>query len=161
MPTAAGGVDHGQREQRPLRILCAQRLGDQRIERFGEHQVDQLGRGVVGAGGFAFVTGGKVEGEGAFVGVVAGGVGQQPLIHAAEFFAVEVAVVDAAGGAGDRVVDLGERADRGQKRAVGEPRPVEDAQIIVAEEGGAEPAEPELGQSVAGERVGDDLVGFP
>ena len=82
------------------RTACAC-LGDERVEGFGEHDVDQFGGGVVGAGLLAFVAGGDGEGEGVVGGVVAGGVGEQPLVHAAELFAVEVAVVDVARRAGD------------------------------------------------------------
>ena len=95
------------------------------------------------------------------VGVVAGRVGQQSLVHAAEFFAAEVAVVDRAGGAGDRVVDLGQRADRLEERAVGQLGAVEDAQGVAAVEGGAQRAQAQCGQAVAGKGVGDDLVGLP
>ena len=126
-----------------------------------EDDVDQFGGGVVGAGLLAVVSGGDREGESVVGGVVAGGVGEQSLVHAAELFAVEVAVVDRARGAGDRVVDLGQRFDRGQEGVVGQPGAVEDAEEVPAVQGGAEAAEPERGQAVAGQGVGDDLVGFP
>ena len=47
MPAAAGGVDHGQRQESLLRFGGAQRLVDQRVESFVEDEVDQIGGGVV------------------------------------------------------------------------------------------------------------------
>ena len=96
MPTAAGGVDDGEVQQRLFGIGCPNRLVDQRVQRLVEHQRDQFGGRVVGAGLLAVVAGGHVEGEGPLVGVVARRVGEQSFVHAAEFLAVEVAVVDRA-----------------------------------------------------------------
>ena len=164
MPAAAGGVDDGEVEQRLLFVVLgwrAQGFGDERVEGFGEDDVDQFGGRVVGAGLLAFVAGGDGEGEGVVGGVVAGGVGQQPFVHAAELFAVEVAVVDRARGAGDRVVDLGQRFDRGEEGVVGQAGVVEDAEEVAAEQRGAQAGKPEGGQARAGQGVGDDLVGVP
>ena len=55
---------------------------------------DEFGRGVVGAGLLAFGAGGEVEG--AMVGGDAGRVVEQGFVDGAEFFDVEVCVVDAA-----------------------------------------------------------------
>ncbi len=77
--------------------------------------------GVVGAGLLAVVTGGDLEAECTGRGVVAGGSESQqpPLVHSAEFFAVEVAVVDRPWGTCCRVVDLGQSFDGGQETVVG------------------------------------------
>ena len=61
MPAAAGGVDDGEVEQCLLFVVLgwrAQGFVDEGVERFGEDDVDQFRGRVVGAGLFAFVTGG-------------------------------------------------------------------------------------------------------
>ena len=98
MPTADRGVDHGEAEQRGFRVGGAEGFVDERVEGFVEDQGDEFGGRVVGAGLLAVVAGGDVEGEGSGGGVVARGVGEQAFVDAAEFFAVEVAVVDRAAG---------------------------------------------------------------
>ena len=46
-----------------------------------------------------------------------------------------------------RVVDLGQRFDRGQEGVVGQAGVVEDAEEVAAEQAGAQAAEPEGGQA--------------
>ena len=80
-------------------------------------------------------------------GVVAGGVGEQPFVHAAEFFAVEVAVVDRAWGAGDRVVDLGQCFDRGEEGVVGQAGAVRMPRKSRLNSVAPRPLKPEGGQA--------------
>lgn len=161
MPTAAGRIDHGQVQQRLLRVGAVDRLGDQRVQCLVQHQRDQRRRGVVGTGGLAVGAGGGFQREGAVVGVVARRVGQQALVHAAEFLAVEVAVVDAPGRSGDRVIDLRQCFHRGQQVAVGQHRTVEHGQRVAAEHARAQSGQAELWQAVTGQGVGDNPVGLP
>ena len=124
-------------QQRFLSIVLGwggEGFGDEGVEGFGEDDVDQFGGRVVGAGLLPLVAGGDGEGEGVVGGVVARGVGEQPFVHAAEFFAVEVAVVDRARGAGHRVVDLGQCSDGGEEGVVGQAGVVEDAEEVAAEQ---------------------------
>ena len=87
-------------EKSRLRVGCAERSVDERIQRLVEDESDEVAWSVVGAGFLPLVAGGLLQHEGASGRVVAWHVGEQPLVNAAEFLAIEVAIVDRSRRAG-------------------------------------------------------------
>ena len=79
----------------------------------------RVGR-VVGAAGFALVTGGDVQGENAGVGIDEGMQFEQAFIHAAEFFRAEILVINGTANGTD--LHKGEGVNGGEQLAIGNER---------------------------------------
>ena len=122
-------------QQRGFPVGGPEGVLDDWVQSFVEDERDEFRRRVVGAGLLAVVARGEIEAESPGGGVVAGSVGEEPFVDAAEFFAVEVAVVDRPRDAGFRVDDLCKRADCGEEAAVGQGSAGEHAQGVPCRRG--------------------------